>query len=101
MTPQSFANLVRESLGNRRLVVVSNGQPFAHRWQNGKPACEQTAGGVASALDRVLRATNGLWIAHGNGPADSAVTDRHGRVAVPPGEESYVLKRVWLGRELQ
>jgi trehalose 6-phosphate synthase len=36
---------------------------------------------------------------HERGEADHDTVDRHGRVRVPPGEESYTIRRVWLTRE--
>ena len=46
-----------------------------------------------------MRACSGVWIAHGSGSADKQTVDRHSRVAVPPGEESYLIRRVWLSPE--
>jgi trehalose 6-phosphate synthase len=46
-----------------------------------------------------MRACSGVWIAHGSGSADRRVADAHGRVSVPPGEEAYTLRRVWLSPE--
>ncbi|HTF89614.1 MAG TPA: trehalose-6-phosphate synthase, partial [Planctomycetota bacterium] len=52
-----------------------------------------------TALEPVMRACSGTWVAHGSGSADRDTVDRHDRVAVPPGEESYSLRRVWLTPE--
>jgi hypothetical protein len=46
-----------------------------------------------------MRACSGTWIAHGGGSADRDTADRNGRLRVPPGEESYFLRRVWLSAE--
>ena len=46
-----------------------------------------------------MRAFSGVWVAHGGGSADREVSDRAGRIRVPPGEESYALRRVWLTPE--
>ena len=48
-----------------------------------------------------MRATGGVWVAHGSGSADRAVVDAHGRVGVPPEDPSYTLRRVWLSREAE
>jgi trehalose 6-phosphate synthase len=40
-----------------------------------------------------------VWVAHGSGSADRETADAHGRLRVPPGEESYTLRRVWLTPE--
>ncbi|MCD6080352.1 MAG: trehalose-6-phosphate synthase, partial [Candidatus Omnitrophica bacterium] len=60
---------------------------------------QRGAGGVITALDPVMRACSGLWVAYGNGDADPLVTDRKGRVGVPPNNPSYTLKRVFLNKE--
>ena len=57
------------------------------------------ASGLVTALEPVMRACSGVWIAHGSGSADRETVDAHGRVRVPPGEESYSLRRVWLSPE--
>jgi trehalose 6-phosphate synthase len=54
---------------------------------------------MVSALDPVLRACSGLWVAHGNGSADRLAVDQYDRVAVPPDNPQYTLKRVWLTKE--
>ena len=56
------------------------------------------ASGLVTALEPVMRACSGVWVAHGSGSADRETVDAHGRVRVPPGEESYTLRRVWLTR---
>jgi trehalose 6-phosphate synthase len=43
-----------------------------------------------------MRACSGVWVAHGSGSADHLTADGRGRLRVPPGEASYVLRRVWL-----
>ena len=57
------------------------------------------ASGLVTALEPVMRACSGVWIAHGSGSADRETADAHGRLRVPPGEESYVLRRLWLTPE--
>jgi trehalose 6-phosphate synthase len=57
------------------------------------------ASGLVTALEPVMRACSGTWIAHGSGSADRDTVDRHDRVRVPPGEESYAIRRVWLTKE--
>ena len=57
------------------------------------------ASGLVSALEPVMRACSGVWIAHGSGSADRETADANGRLRVPPGEETYTLRRVWLTRE--
>jgi trehalose 6-phosphate synthase len=54
---------------------------------------------MASALDPVMRACGGLWIAHGSGDADKQSVDQFDRVQVPPEHPEYTLRRVWLSKE--
>ena len=58
-----------------------------------------TTGGVAVALDALMRERGGTWIAHGAGDADRLVVDDRDRVMVPPDAPSYSLKRIWLTAE--
>ncbi len=53
-------------------------------------------GGLVSALDPLMRRTNGVWVAWGSGNADRDAADRQGHVAVPPEDPQYTLRRVWL-----
>ncbi|WP_263020317.1 alpha,alpha-trehalose-phosphate synthase (UDP-forming) [Natronobiforma cellulositropha] len=57
---------------------------------------ECPTGGLTAGLDPVLSRSGGTWIAWGDGEADRAVADEDGCVRVPPGDESYTLRRVWL-----
>jgi alpha,alpha-trehalose-phosphate synthase [UDP-forming] len=82
------------------LFVVSNREPYLHtRQPDGSIACTPTTGGVAVALDALLRDRGGTWIAHGAGDADRLVVDARDRVRVPPDAPAYTLKRIWLSAE--
>ena len=84
----------------RPLIVVSNREPYLHkRNEDGSIVAVPTTGGVAVALDAVMRERGGTWIAHGAGDADRDVTDADGRIEVPPDAPSYTLKRIWLSDE--
>ncbi len=83
-----------------KLILVSNREPYEHMRGGGAGTSgidvRQPAGGLVSALDPTMRHTHGTWVAWGSGTADREVSDDTGRVAVPPGEDSYTLRRVWL-----
>lgn len=82
------------------LFVVSNREPFEHTMQpDGSTKWTPTTGGVAVALDALMRERGGTWIAHGAGDADRLVVDEHDRVMVPPDAPAYSLKRIWLSAE--
>jgi trehalose 6-phosphate synthase len=98
-TRESLQQLITERLSDYLLVIVSNRQPYIHNFRKGQIVFQRGAGGVITALDPVMRACSGLWVAHGGGDADSLVTDRKGRVGVPPNNPSYTLKRLFLNKE--
>lgn len=97
-TDTLLQNTVREKLGNLRLIVVSNREPYSHSYVGDRIVCERPASGMVSGLDPVLRACGGLWVASGSGTADWLVADAQGRVLVPPENPRYTLKRVRLTR---
>jgi trehalose 6-phosphate synthase len=99
-TPQRLKNTLSRHLHGERVIVVANREPYIHeRTDDGKVALVHPASGLVTALEPVMRACSGVWVAHGSGSADREASDRRGRLAVPPGEESYVLRRLWLTPE--
>jgi trehalose 6-phosphate synthase len=87
---------IAEYLNDCKFILVSNREPYEHVRHDRGIEIKQPAGGVVSALDPTMRRTHGTWVAWGSGTADHEVSDDLGRIAVPPGEESYTLRRVWL-----
>lgn len=98
-TKKDLQQLIKEKLSDYLFIVVSNRQPYVHVMKKGKVECQRGAGGVITALDPIMQACNGLWVAYGNGEADRKVTDKDGKVKVPPEKPAYTLKRVWLTKE--
>ena len=86
-------------MGNRKLIVVSNREPYMHTKEQGQVKVIIPASGLVTSLDPVLKATSGIWIAHGAGNADWEATDSEGKVLVPPDAPSYTLKRIPLSKE--
>jgi trehalose 6-phosphate synthase len=98
--PERLRQTMRRFLHGERIVIVANREPYIHEHDGaGGIRVVHPASGLVTALEPVMRACSGVWVAHGAGTADREVVDRHGRIRVPPGEESYVLRRVWLSRE--
>src|SRR5262245_16643007 len=91
--------VARTRLGGAKLIVVANREPYIHRSVNGQIEGIRPASGLTTALDPVMRACGGVWVAHGSGSADQLVSDAKGRIRVPPEDPSYVLRRVWLTKE--
>jgi len=98
-TPARLKAHVVSQFGSNTLMVVSNREPYLHLKEHGHSKVIIPASGVVTALDPILRATSGLWIAHGSGDADRDFTDAEGKVLVPPQVPLYTLKRVWLTKE--
>ncbi len=86
------------SLIDTRLILVSNREPYIHRESSGKVSCHQVPSGLVSALDPVMQSVGGVWVAWGSGNADLAVSDKRGRIKVPPENPCYTLRRVRLSR---
>jgi trehalose-6-phosphate synthase/Kef-type K+ transport system membrane component KefB len=81
----------------RPLLVVSNREPYLHNFDEiGRVACTTATGGVAVALDALMRERGGIWIAHGAGTADREMVDAADKIRVPPGNPSYELRRLWI-----
>jgi trehalose 6-phosphate synthase len=90
---------LKQHLQGERIVVLANREPYIHERTNGDIRVLHPASGLVTALEPVMRACSGVWVAHGGGSADRETADANGRVRVPPGEESYVVRRVWLTEE--
>lgn len=90
--------LFRSEFPGERFIIVSNREPYEHRWgeEVGEIEVRRPAGGVTSALDPLLQAVGGTWIAWGSGDADATVVDSQDRVRVPPEDARYTLRRLWL-----
>ncbi|UCE32725.1 MAG: trehalose-6-phosphate synthase, partial [Burkholderiales bacterium] len=80
-------------------LIVSNREPYIHVRRGDEVDVQRPASGLVTALEPVMRACSGTWIAHGSGSADRDVVDASDRVRVPPGKPSYQLRRVWMTEE--
>ncbi|MEP7155100.1 MAG: trehalose-6-phosphate synthase, partial [Betaproteobacteria bacterium] len=99
-TPEALKHLVRERLHAPEMIVVSNREPYIHqRAEDGTIHVGYPASGMVTAIEPVIRACSGLWIAHGSGNADRESVDSRNRLAVPPDAPEYTLQRVWLTEE--
>jgi trehalose 6-phosphate synthase len=100
-TEAKLRELVMAKLGEQSFFVVSNREPYIHvlNEEDNEPKCIFPASGVVTAIDPILRACGGMWIAHGSGNADRQFVNSQDKLGVPPGAERYLLKRVWLSKE--
>src|SRR5215467_5554129 len=91
---------LRNRLQDQPLFVVSNREPYMHVHDGNKTIKMLVpASGVVTALEPVLLACNGTWVANGSGSADREIVDAHDHLRVPPDRPSYTLRRVWLTDE--
>lgn len=98
-SPQSLKEILQQDLRGEEILIVSNREPYLHVKKGEKIEVQFPASGLVSALEPVMRACSGTWIAHGSGNADREVVDQYDRVAVPPEDPKYQIRRVWLTPE--
>ena len=98
-TPARLREHVRNLLQGRPLLVLSNREPYVHEKRGKKIEWVVPASGLVTALEPILQACGGTWVAHGSGDADREVVDDQNKVRVPPDDPQYILKRVWLTKE--
>ncbi|HVP14972.1 MAG TPA: trehalose-6-phosphate synthase [Terriglobales bacterium] len=98
-TRDDLARWAQAHLRDRRLIVVSNREPYSHVRSEDGVRWVRNAGGLTVALDSVSRALGGIWVAHGSGDADRAAVDERDHAPCPPDRPMYALRRVWLSPE--
>jgi len=98
-TPETLRAILGTDLPGHEVMVVSNREPYIHVRRGEIIAVWRPASGLVTAMEPIMRACSGTWIAHGGGSADREVADQHARVAVPPEQPAYQLRRVWLTPE--
>ena len=100
-SPKTLHRLLQEELPGTEVLVVSNREPYIHNRADGEITLQIPASGLVAALEPVMRACGGTWIAHGSGDADRETVDGADRLRVPPASPAYSLRRVWLTDEEQ
>ena len=98
-TKEALHGLIDEKLRGHKLIIVANRAPYIHQHVGGRIVCMKPASGMATALDPIVRACGGIWVAHGSGNADRHTVDQHDHVRVPPEDPRYTLRRVWLNKD--
>lgn len=99
--PETLRRALAHQLPDTEVIVVSNREPYIHNLVADKITLQIPASGLVAALEPVMRACGGTWIAHGSGSADRQVVDARDRIRVPPESPTYTLRRVWLSEEEQ
>ncbi len=98
-TAEKLAAHIRSREGSGRIFVVSNREPYMHVRRGREIECVVPPSGLVTALEPVLRACDGVWVACGSGDADAEKVDAFDRLRVPPDDPKYTLRRVWMSEE--
>lgn len=98
-TSERLAEYVKLSLKDRSIFVVSNREPYIHTKKGKEISYYVPAGGMVTAIEPMIQACGGMWIAAGSGDADKLTVNAEDKIAVPPDDPKYTLKRVWLTPE--
>jgi trehalose 6-phosphate synthase len=96
-TAERLKQTLNRHLHGEKVVILANREPYTHEHTaDGGIEVQHPASGLVTALEPIMRACSGVWVASGTGSADRETVDRNDHVRVPPGEESYYIRRVWL-----
>lgn len=95
-TEQRLKVFVKDMLKKRSIYMVSNKEPYIHVKEGQKITYYIPASGMVTAIEPIMEACGGMWIAHGSGNADKLTVDKDNKLPVPPEEPKYTLKRIWL-----
>jgi trehalose 6-phosphate synthase len=98
-TPERLKVEIENLLHKRKMIVVSNREPYMHIHEAKEIKCIVPASGLITAMEPILKACSGLWIASGTGDADKETVNKNDKVEVPPEEPKYTLKRLWLTKK--
>lgn len=98
-TASRLRSLLNTQLSGDEVIVVSNREPYIHERSPEGVVVKRPASGLVTAVEPVMKACSGTWIAHGSGSADADVVDENDCVRVPPGQNDYWLRRIWLTPE--
>lgn len=98
-TASRLQEFIRAYLKDREFFVVTHREPYIHSRVKNAIHYTSSPSGAITALKSVMEACQGMWIAQGSGNADRETADEHGKLAVPPDEPRYTLKRMWLNRK--
>lgn len=96
---RTLKEILNRELTGDEVLIVSNREPYIHVKKDDKTEIQFPASGLVTALEPIMRACSGTWIAHGSGNADKDVVDKFDRIRVPPDDPAYQIRRVWLTKE--
>jgi len=96
---KTLKDILTQELSGDEIIILSNRQPYIHNRKGDKIEVQSPASGLVTAIEPILKACSGVWIAHGNGSGDRDVVNSLDRVRVPPDKPQYDIHRVWLTPE--
>ena len=99
MDSKTSREIIESKLNGYEFFILSNREPYIHVHTHEGIKCKIPAGGLTAALDPIMQACGGTWIAGGSGDADRGHVDEHDRVMVPPSDPKYTLRRVWMSKD--
>ncbi len=99
MKSSDLADVVSRVSAGAKLIVVANREPYVHERVEEEIRVIRPASGLVTALEPIVRAVGGTWVAYGGGSADRVVVDEKNRIALPPEDPKFTLKRVWINRK--
>lgn len=99
ISEKDVKKLVKKELKDYKFILVSNREPYMHMHTPEGVKCKKPAGGLTAALDPLMQACGGTWIAGGAGDADRENVDENDRVRVPPEDPQYTLRRIWMTKK--
>ena len=100
-TEKRLEEFVKANLKDRKIFLISNREPYVHKHIKNKINWMIPAGGAVTALESLMQACRGMWIASATGDADRETADKNGKLQVPPDDPKYTLKRIWLSEQEQ
>ena len=98
-TPATLKKILHDHLAGDEVLIASNREPYIHNRNGQQIEVQVPASGVVTALEPIMRACSGVWIAQGSGTADREVVDAHNHVRVPPDNPAYEIRRIWMSPE--
>ena len=98
---ETLRDIMLAELPGVEVLVVANREPYIHNHGPGGIELQTPASGLVSAVEPVMRACGGTWIAHGSGTADRETVDANDCIGVPPRSPEYTLRRIWISEEEQ
>ena len=97
--PNTLKEVLHSEFAGDEILVVSNREPYVHIRNGDKIEIHLPASGLVTAIEPIMRACSGTWIAHGGGNADKETVDQQDHIQVPPENPYYQIRRVWLTPE--